>query len=202
MYKSKQCITCTVNLPTDIYRYFWITLIFLWNEFSLTLQLYKSIKIKSGINIPLEYIYRYTLKVCNWAHSACNASGISYYNKLSISSDWMYFLLPPPPPQKPCPIQLWHSQSPDVLIDWKAVHPKPYTAQILFTQSPDQYYWNVPFISYYITPELHSHAKKPLLTKENWSSHRSDSQSLNITATNVHTYTRKTEWLELESLTG
>lgn len=98
MYKSRECITCTVNLSTDIYRYFWITLSHSYGMNSVLhpMQLYKSIKIKSGINIPLEYIYRYTLKVCNWAHFACNASGISYYNKLSISSDGMYFLQPPP----------------------------------------------------------------------------------------------------------
>lgn len=93
MYKSRERITCTVYLSTDIY--FWITLSYSYGMNSVL----HSIKIKSGINIPLEYIYRYILKVCNWAHSACNASGISYYNKLSISSDWMYFLLPPPPPK-------------------------------------------------------------------------------------------------------
>lgn len=151
---------------------------------------------KSSINIPLEY----TIRVCNWAHSACNSSGLSYYNKLSISSDCTSV---PPPPTSPKALP---NTAVTFTVPWCSDRLKSTTSQTIHcVDSVHTVSGSILLecsfykLSYYIRiriPCKNLYLLNRIDPLTDWI------HSLNITATNEHTYTRKIEWLELDSTTG
>lgn len=154
------------------------------NSWSLTDQLYKSIKMKSSINIPLEY----TIWVCNWAHSACNTSGLIYYNKLSIAFKWLYFCAPLP------------NTAVTFTVPWCSDRLKSTTSRTIHCVD------SVHTVSGSILLECSFHKLSYYIRiripcKNLYLLNRIDPltdwiHSLNITATNEHTYTHKIEWLD------